>query len=56
MRLYNLHGPEHIIIKRILQRMVEMKVGTLFIDECAIKEFKNYYEPIDLHREESILI
>ena len=56
VKLYNLRCPENVNVQRVLQRTAVMNSGTLFIDEQAIAEFKNYYEPINSEHEESLLI
>jgi predicted kinase len=56
VKLYNLRCPDDVILERVLKRTEEMGDGALFIDENAINEFKQYFEPVNSDTEESILI
>lgn len=46
VKLYNLQCDDDVIRERVEKRTQKMEHGALFIDENALDEFKQYFEPI----------
>ncbi len=56
VKLYNIQCPEEEIRRRVVERTETMPDGAFYIDENALEEFRQRFEPIDPETETSILI
>lgn len=56
IQLYELQCSEETSVQRTLERTAELPDGAFFIDQNAIEEFKERFEPIDHEVETSISV